>query len=124
MPTTAPTTDVPRPGDVVVAETATSLIKAGQRGVIDGGNHYGDDLLMVVFAPSAHRRRPTADDPHPDYVSVSGGPCPPIRPDELTFVGTTEQRFWCWKDLPRAGGGIDYTDTVNLWSWTPADTRI
>jgi hypothetical protein len=59
----------------------------------------------LVGAPSGH------------YVSCSGGPCPCIPVEDLTYVGRTTQRFWRWHDIPRAGGGEDFELEVNLWSW-------
>ena len=36
---------------------------------------------------------------------------------DLQPAGTHEYRFWRWRDMPRADGGIDYRLTVPLWSW-------
>jgi hypothetical protein len=102
-------TETPKPGDAVVM---WDPFQERQRlGVIDSSEAYGDGLLMVVVGASAFRPRS-----HPDHVSCSGGPCPALDPDTLSLVGTREQRFWDWKDVPRAGGGYDYTETVNLWA--------
>lgn len=92
----------PQPGDVAIVD----VYGERKRGVLDGGNHYGEENAMVVINASAFRG---------DYVSCSGGPCPCVPKASLFYLGTTEQRFWKWKDRPRAGGGEDYTMTVNLW---------
>lgn len=107
----------PVPGDVVRLDGPYMGVAAGARAVIDGGPLTDDVEVLAVCAPSAFRgasRRGGAE-----YVSVSGGPCPLIPVKDLTYEGTTTQRFWRWLDRPRKGGGIDYELTVNLWSWTP-----
>lgn len=97
-----PITQGPRAGDVVE-------LADGRRGVIDGGDHYGPGFLMVVLGASAHRS------PTSGHVSVSGGPCPCVPVDTVERSGTVVQRFWRWKDRPRAGGGIEYNARVTLW---------
>ena len=53
----------------------------------------------------------------PEYVSVSGGPCPFVPLGELTYVGPITHTFWRWKDLPRRDGGVSYERDVRLWAW-------
>lgn len=129
------TTKAPMPGDVVRLAPGARYYAAGNehdgdelrgreaerwtarkptRAVIDSGKWYGDDLLVICFAASAFRPRDGKD----NYVSCSGGPLPGVREADLTYVGQTDQRFWEWKDRPRAGGGVDYVETVALWEWT------
>lgn len=114
----------PEAGDVVRLDGDWWGAETGSHGVINGGDHYGPDDAMVVFnlyggaafrgPASAH-----APDQRPS-VSCSGGPCPAIPKKDLRYVGTVEQRFWRWKDIPRADGGEEYTETVSLWSWAGA----
>ena len=103
----------PQAGDVVelLADWYGDNV-AGTRGVIDSCG-YGGDLLMVVLKASAHR---PADGSH---VSCSGGPCPPVWPNQLVLLGRTTQRFWKWRTTPKAHGGVDYTAEVNHWGWIP-----
>lgn len=103
----------PQGGDVVRLDTDDWWgADKGDLAVIDSGKWYGDGFLMLVFRASAFRKD--------DYVSCSGGPCPSVKPDELTFVGTTEREFWNWGgNIPGAGKGVPFKQTVNLWSWTP-----
>lgn len=103
-------TTPPQPGDVVVM---WDPFQERQRlGVIDSSKAYPDGLLMVVVGASAFRPRS-----NPSHVSCSGGPCPGIDPEKLSLVGHRTQRFWEWKDIPRAGGGIDYLEPVRLWAY-------
>lgn len=106
---------IPRPGDVVEVindNYYASNAKTGRRGVITSSEGWhGADEVMFVFSASAFRER--------GYVSCSGGPCPVVKASALTYGGTTTQRFWRWIDRPRAGGGEDYDDIVNLWYWAP-----
>jgi len=103
----------PTPGDVAVCLTDDYYAgEVGKRGVLEM-HSYGEGLIMLTFGPSAFRPIDTDD----GYVSVSGGPCPAIERDSLIFLGTTTQRFWHWKDRPRAGGGVDYFMNVGLWGW-------
>ena len=95
----------PQPGDAVIA--------SGKYGVIDSDPLFKDEgKVLVVFGASAFRPRSK-----PEYVSCSGGPCPFIPTDRLTLVGHRTQRFWEWKDIPRAGGGVEYLEPVRLWSY-------
>lgn len=101
----------PQPGDAVIA--FHQYEDRMRIGVIDSDKTFADeDRLLVVFGASAFRQRT-----RPEVVSCSGGPCPFIPADKLTLVGQREQRFWEWKNRPRAHGGVDYTETVNLWSY-------
>ena len=105
----------PLPGDVVIVNKNGT----GRRAVIDGGTHYGPDFLMVVENPSAFR-----DPTRWPYVSVSGGPCPAIPPEELVLVGAMHRNFWTWRDGIRgAGRGMDYTAAVLLWAWGTVEDR-
>ncbi len=54
----------------------------------------------------------------PMAMSTSGGPFKLIRIKELEgleLIGEQEDRFWCWQDWPRAGGGTDRMVKVALW---------
>lgn len=118
-----------QPGDVVrIDSDHDSLIKPGSRAVVDG-SHFeidfedgkGPMVLAVAnlyggaaFRGAAHGAR---DPDQSEHVSASGGPCPFIPIAELVHEGETEQTFWRWKTIPKAGGGENYTVTVQLWSW-------
>jgi len=105
----------PTPGDMAVCLTDSyysSVGKQGMRGVLEM-HTYGEGLIALTFQPSIFRPIDRDD----NYISVSGGPTPAILRDSLTYLGTTTQRFWHWKDRPRAGGGVDYFMNVGLWGW-------
>lgn len=98
----------PQPGDrVVMYDEFREELKVG---IIDSSSAYPDGLLMVVCDASAFRPRN-----QPTHVSCSGGPCPGVKPDSLRHIGYDWQRFWDWKDIPRAGGGVDYHALVRIW---------
>ena len=110
----------PQPGDVVEMPDPYDATKT-VRGVIDGGDNYGPDRLMVVLKASAFRGHASLRSADDDiYVSCSGGPCPNIAKDAVEFVGTTEQRFWWWKrkGWAQAHNAVEYVETVNLWRKT------
>lgn len=114
----------PQPGDVI------DLGEEG-RAVIDS-HYFGEDLgdgpiVLAVCGASAFRSTDgriglasaieatmTGGRFHP-FVSCSGGPCPFVKLADLEHVGEVTQRFWRWKDLPRVGGGVDYTEVVQLF---------
>ena len=33
----------------------------------------------------------------------------------LELIGRETDRFWCWHDRPRAGGGMDRLVEVDVW---------
>jgi hypothetical protein len=77
-----------------------SLVPRGKASTFFGGN------------PSDRKR---------GVFSTSGGPFHGIDPKRLSGIvhlGTVDDRFWTWKDTPRAGGGIDVMINVNVW-WLP-----
>jgi hypothetical protein len=52
-------------------------------------------------------------------MSTSGGPFRKVAVERLQGLrcwGPVRDRFWRWKDVPRAGGGIEYLAVVTLWS--------
>lgn len=111
----------PQPGDVVTTAD-------GKRGIIDG-SHFGMDfedgkgpLALVVLNYSAfygaNSRTATGENRGPEYVSVSGGPCPFVPLAALRLDGPTTVTFWRWVDFPRGGGGENYQRTVNGWTVT------
>lgn len=126
-----------KPGDVVRFDGDESydvLVKPGDRAVVDTAyfDPDGDGEILVCFRASAFRDENarigiaqaielsmtnTGLTITMPIVSCSGGPAPFVKVADLTYVGTTVQAFWKWKDRPRAGGGEHYTETVNMWSW-------
>lgn len=104
------------PGDVIRLDGEYWGATVGALAVVDG-SHFGIDFdddkgpqVLVVFEASAFRQH--------GKVSCSGGPCPFIPQADLVYEGATTRTFWRWADEPRAGGGVNYTDEVALWSWT------
>jgi len=119
-PTSVPTTSsnpTPQPGDLVRLDGPYWGADIGHLAMINGdtGWQVEPQTYMIVFRPSAYL------DDH--GVSCSGGPCPIVRADQLTLVGTHQASFWRWQDRPRAGGAVYYEHDVNLWSWTGNPTR-
>lgn len=88
-----------------------TLTRKPTRAVVDLGIYPWDGMIGLCFAASVHRPLDGS------YISCSGGPIPITSAERLTYAGSTEQRFWHWKDRPRANGGVDYTLTVALWHW-------
>lgn len=54
----------------------------------------------------------------PEQMSTSGGPFRTIRREHLPglrFEGPGMDVFWCWIDVPRAGGGRERTMNIDVW---------
>ncbi|NKB55083.1 MAG: hypothetical protein GKS00_01995 [Alphaproteobacteria bacterium] len=53
--------------------------------------------------------------------SCGGGPGTVVTPlCELRPTDSIrEQKFWRWRDFPRAGGGVDFRLSVPVWDWFP-----
>jgi hypothetical protein len=104
-------TPTPQAGDVVIIDTDDYYAaKRGDRGVIDAGL-YGDERIGFVLKASVFRDE--------RKVSASGGPCPCIEADSLTYAGRTTQRFWNWAGrLPGRDQGVEYEMEVNAWKWS------
>lgn len=105
----------PKPGDVIE-------LASGNRAVIDSA-HFRDDfgegpVVLAVCAYSVFRGDGSSQHNPAGMVSASGGPCPFVRINALSFVGETNLTCWKWKDRPRAGGRETYTVTVNKWKET------
>lgn len=95
----------PAVGDAVVYDGSGDFYSAGW-GVLD--TICGD--LAATLSPSAYREA--------GHVSCSGGPCPFIKPEDLTLVGLHDQRFWRWhRGHAGASEGGDYYMCVPLWQW-------
>jgi hypothetical protein len=109
----------PQPGDAVRLDSATYYgAREGAIAIIDSTHYDWEGRCLIVFAASAFRGPETAYSPdQTESVSCSGGPCPLVRMADLKPAGTREQRFWRWRDMPRANGGVNYRRTVPLWSW-------
>lgn len=54
----------------------------------------------------------------PLEMSTSGGPFKTLKINELQgleLIGSEPDWFWCWKDRPRAGGGMRRLVEVAVW---------
>lgn len=52
------------------------------------------------------------------YCSCSGGPATIATLDAVNAVFTGEfhvQKFWQWREMPEAGGGVEYETAVPVW---------
>jgi len=98
------------PGDLVrVLATDDSLIKVGRYGVISGVIGERKSLLDVTF----NYTTPYRDD---KVVSASGGPVRGIKASNLRYAGKKQTTFWRFEhDIPTAGGGKNFTKSVNVW---------
>lgn len=90
----------------------------GAMGVLGGAadeSNTGASVCMGAY--SVFRGRNSRFDTGRVYVSCSGGPATIHTPiDGAEFAGVfAEQRFWRWKDVPRANGGRDYRLFVPVW---------
>jgi hypothetical protein len=115
--------DMPQPGDAVRLDTAWWGAAEGSIAIIDG-SHYdpSTDTALLVFGASAFRGPAGGRyDNRQEIVCCSGGPCPRIALSALQPTGNTRPvNFWRWRDMPRAGGGENYTLDVPLWSLSSA----
>ena len=60
----------------------------------------------------------------PVYMSTSGGPFKTITLSLVTpleRLRTQLDKFWRWRDWPRAGGGVEHQREVTVWklAWLP-----
>ncbi len=105
------TDQLPAGGDVVTISPDNKYYAVRgepMRGVVDPVDRYGDDLAMVTLSPRVFWG---------DYISISGGPCPPVPRGQLRFAGKTQIRVWRWNKYGRGrGNGEDYVRTVNSWT--------
>jgi hypothetical protein len=123
QPAPAAPATLPQPGDAVRLDGPYWGAELGAIAIIDS-THYGWDWdtgephVMLVFKASAFRGpRSAYSADQTERVSCSGGPCPFVKLADLTPAGERAVTFWRWRDLPRAGGGVEYQRTVPLWSW-------
>jgi len=120
----------PKPRDIVRLTAAYMGLEKGSLGVIDSPYFAADGEAMVVFnastfwGPTSDLASAVEDDmtgavlaPDGGRVSSSGGPCPFVKLDDLKPAGRIFHTYWRWKDLPRAGGGINFQREVDLWEW-------
>ncbi|CAG0970895.1 MAG: hypothetical protein OIN86_10195 [Candidatus Methanoperedens sp.] len=105
------TSTYPMPGELVrIINSKDCLIKEGSFGVIEGiVGQRRDEYLVCFNAYSTFKE---------DSVSSSGGPAYMIKTSDLVAaVGTKEWYFWKWKDLPRADGGVQFSETCRIWDF-------
>ena len=114
--------DKPKPGDLieVVASDWYALPDGGKLMVVEPGSWtYPNEIYVVprsgcsvFFGPNYGPPRPGTN----SVMSTSGGPFRAVKIDNaFERIGDVENKFWCWQDRPRAGGGMDYTMKVTLW---------
>jgi len=92
----------------------------GRIGIINGVLGEPRDEFLVTFNPygGAGFRGGLHGKKDEGTVSVSGGPVPLLTVLDLEYTGETLRlRFWCWRCLPEANGGEDYTREVPVWNW-------
>lgn len=112
----------PKPGDVVIIPASHSLRGRDAFAVLNGPTGYGNGRYGTCVDASAFLGPASEYAPldAPELLSLSGGPCPFVRLDELTFTGTVrDQSFWRWTDTARAHSAVHYILTVPVWRWTP-----
>jgi hypothetical protein len=109
----------PMPGDCVILTREWSIVRAGQVAIIEGIVGQPRDEYLINFSYSNFRGPNSryAQD-HTEFVSCSGGPAPYLLASLLQPTGRSRTvTFWRWKDLPCAGGGVNYTLDVPEWEW-------
>lgn len=116
---------VPLPGDAVQLHAVWWGAAPGSIAVIDGHLFQPETgAALLVFRSHTFRGAPTnlPEAEQADYyVSCSGGPCPPVALAALRYSGRSYPLpCWRWQDIPRAGGGVEYTIHVPLWDLATA----
>lgn len=100
----------------------------GSRAIVS--HKYGPNILGVCRLADLYGGRffygPEHGPPRPgvpEHVSVSGGPHPgyPVGLFEPVIGEYAVVPCWHWRDLPRAGGGVDYLRAVPLWRVRESD---
>jgi hypothetical protein len=115
----------PRPGDlIVVARSRWYALPDGERLRVCESAGWAIDGEEIFVAP---RKQVSTfwgpchgppDGEKPETMSTSGGPFLTLRLGELEglqAIGRERDRFWCWQDRPRAGGGVDRIVEVTIW---------
>ena len=100
---------VPLPGDIVILTDKCMWVEAGRKAIIEGKVGQPQPSYMICFDASAFRNE--------TVIYCSGGPSPFVLSEDLKYGGKTTENFWKWKDVPRAGGGLQYQMEVSLWYW-------
>jgi len=117
--------DYPQPGDLIeVVKSEWYALSDGQKLRVceDGG---WTEKGVEIFTAPRHAvnsfwgpNHGAPDGIKPEYLSTSGGPFNTLKladMEGLEHIGEQEDRFWCWQDRPRAGGGRDRNVVVQVW---------
>ena len=116
---------IPIPGDLIIVEFSEwYALKDGEKLRVcedAGWIEVGEELFVAprhqvntFWGPSFG----PPDGVKPMAMSTSGGPFNTIKIKDLAgleLIGEEEDRFWCWQDRPRSGGGMDRVVKVALW---------
>ncbi len=116
---------IPEPGDLIAVERSEwYALRDGQRLRVceaTGWATPGEELFVAPRQAVSTFWGPNHGPPDgikPEYMSTSGGPFQTLRLNQLEglrCIGTEVDRFWCWQDRPRAGGGADRLVEVAVW---------
>ncbi len=115
----------PIPGDLIVVEISEwYALKDGKRLRVCENVDLaaeGDELCVAPRQQIHTFWGPNYGPPNgikPLQMSTSGGPFKTLKINELQgleYVGSKFDWFWCWKDRPRAGGGMRRLVEVAVW---------
>ncbi|EJC7176260.1 hypothetical protein DC915_RS03245 [Vibrio parahaemolyticus] len=104
----------PKRGDIIVPLCGPYI---GRKGLIERLYLQDNGSYDIQFGFNLRAHKQPGDF---SRISCSGGPCDGTNTNALTFVGTAQQTFWCYKDgYVDAGNGVEYSETVNVWCYKP-----
>ncbi len=116
---------VPSPGDLIIVERSEwYALKDGERLRVCEHAGWINPAEELFVAPRNQvntfwgPQSGPPDGKKPETMSTSGGPFKTVRLEELhglERIGAETDQFWCWKDRPRANGGLDRTVEVSVW---------
>ena len=115
----------PQPGDLIlVVRSHWSALNDGEWLRVCEKPYWGQDGKVLNVAPRSQVRvfwgpdHGPPDGISPEHMSSSGGPFRTVRIEDLVGLKvrcTAVDKFWCWKDRPRQGGGMERPVTVTIW---------
>ena len=116
---------IPIPGDLIMVDRSEwYALPHGQRLRVcesAGWVTPGDEIFVAPRNAVSTFWGPNYGPPDgikPEYMSTSGGPFRTLKLRELVDLqiqGTEVDQFWCWRDQPRAGGGVARQVRVTVW---------
>lgn len=116
---------IPHPGDLIqVGFSQWYALKDGENlRVCEPGGwvEQGEEILVAPRHQVNTFWGPSFGPPDgilPMHMSTSGGPFKTLKVRELEgleLIAETEDTFWHWADVPRAGGGVNRLEKVALW---------